>query len=262
MLAISGNLANTIGKLNPFRYRSYVYDDETGLYYLNSRYYDAGVGRFLNADGYASTGQSVQSCNMFAYCENNPVNRCDPSGQFWLPVIAAIALVAVCTVVASGCSAPQTSPLADYVQDNSATNNCYSYAFGLPEACEPGEYSAVDTDLDYMYKDKNIYTPEEITEFVQRDMQAYGKEVTVLKSLTDKKDGEYIVAMKTSTIVHPALGRADYHFAVLLSDGTWADKQGHNASTWNQIDGYAVAWNMIDYPGYYDTKTVYFAVRR
>ncbi len=115
-----------------------------------------------------------------------------------------------------------------------------------------------------MYKDdkKNIYTPAEITVFVLRDMQAYGKEVTVLKSLTDKKDDEYIVVMKTSTMIYQPRGRADYHFAVLLSDGTWADKMGHNASTWNQIDGYAATWDLENYKGYYNTKTVYFAVRR
>ena len=59
---------------------SYVYDTETGLYYLQSRYYDPKVGRFINADAFASTGQGVLGNNMFAYCGNNPVNYSDPSG--------------------------------------------------------------------------------------------------------------------------------------------------------------------------------------
>lgn len=71
----------TIGTDNPFRYRGYYYDTETGFYYLNSRYYDPEVGRFLNADAFASTDISdVLSTNMFAYCENNPVNMADPNG--------------------------------------------------------------------------------------------------------------------------------------------------------------------------------------
>jgi len=53
---------------------------ETGFYYLNSRYYDPAIGRFINADGYANTGQAVPGGNMFTYCLNNPVNRVDPSG--------------------------------------------------------------------------------------------------------------------------------------------------------------------------------------
>lgn len=71
----------TVGKLNPFRYRSYVYDEETGLYYLQSRYYDPFTGRFLNADVYADTESGTTlSTNMFAYCENNCINKSDVSG--------------------------------------------------------------------------------------------------------------------------------------------------------------------------------------
>ncbi len=68
--------------LNPLRYRGYYYDTETGFYYLQSRYYDPDVKRFLNADSYGSTGQGFLGFNMFAYCNNNPVSYCDPSGHF------------------------------------------------------------------------------------------------------------------------------------------------------------------------------------
>ena len=71
----------SIGTKNPFRYRGYYYDTETGLYYLNSRYYDPQVGRFLNADGLVSTGQGLLGNNMFAYCLNNPVVFSDSSGM-------------------------------------------------------------------------------------------------------------------------------------------------------------------------------------
>ena len=69
-----------IATLNPLRYRGYVYDTETGLYYLQSRYYDPAIGRFINADGLVSTGQGILGNNMYAYCGNNPVNRVDPTG--------------------------------------------------------------------------------------------------------------------------------------------------------------------------------------
>ncbi len=66
---------------NPLRYRGYYYDRETGFYYLNSRYYDPKIGRFINADSYVSTGQGIVGYNMFAYCGNNPVNASDPMGE-------------------------------------------------------------------------------------------------------------------------------------------------------------------------------------
>ena len=73
-------MVSTIGILNSFRYRGYVYDTETELYYLQSRYSDAEVGRFINADGYISTGQGINGSNVFAYCGNNPVNFVDTGG--------------------------------------------------------------------------------------------------------------------------------------------------------------------------------------
>ena len=70
-----------LANLNPFRYRGYVYDNETGLYYLQSRYYDPITGRFLNADALFDTQSGTPlSTNMFAYCENDPINYIDPYG--------------------------------------------------------------------------------------------------------------------------------------------------------------------------------------
>ena len=80
----TGPMATTLGVANPFRYRGYYYDTESGFYYLQSRYYDPEVGRFLNADGTVSTGQGITGTNMFAYCGNNPVDRADASGRYWI----------------------------------------------------------------------------------------------------------------------------------------------------------------------------------
>lgn len=71
----------TMSDINPLRYRGYYYDSELEMYYLQSRYYDPAIGRFINADIYASTGQGVIGYNMFAYCINAPVNRVDTSGE-------------------------------------------------------------------------------------------------------------------------------------------------------------------------------------
>lgn len=83
--------SNSLANLNPLRYRGYYYDNETGFYYLQSRYYDPAVRRFINADVYASTDSAdAVSCNMFAYCGNNPVMRSDETGDFWNFVIGAV----------------------------------------------------------------------------------------------------------------------------------------------------------------------------
>ena len=78
---------STGARYNPFRYRGYYYDEDTGLYYLNSRYYDPATGRFISADSViAGVGGSIPSYNMFAYCFNNPVNMIDGTGAWpeWL----------------------------------------------------------------------------------------------------------------------------------------------------------------------------------
>ena len=94
--------AGHIGNLNPLRYRGYYYDSETGLYYLRSRYYDPVVCRFVNADGYVSTGQDITGYNMFAYCGNNPVMGYDPTGCWDWGVFADIVVTVVATAVAIG----------------------------------------------------------------------------------------------------------------------------------------------------------------
>ncbi len=81
LLSTTGSLAATFGAEQPFRYRGYVYDEETGFYYLQSRYYNPEVGRFISADVYLSTGQGVLGHNSYAYCLNNPVNMKDYSGR-------------------------------------------------------------------------------------------------------------------------------------------------------------------------------------
>ena len=70
---ISGSSADAVGKLNPMRYRGYYEDTETGLYYLQSRYYDTETSRFLNADEpiCSKLGEATIECNMYTYCKTN-----------------------------------------------------------------------------------------------------------------------------------------------------------------------------------------------
>jgi len=77
----TGELAETLGKVQPFRYRGYVLDEETGLYYLRSRYYNPQWGRFVNADIKIGNSSELICGQMFAYCGNSPIAYNDREGK-------------------------------------------------------------------------------------------------------------------------------------------------------------------------------------
>lgn len=85
---------SSIGEINPLRYRGYYYDEESGFYYLNSRYYDPETGRFILPDdvSYLGAGGTVLSYNLFSCCENNPVNKIDEDGNISILISFMIGL--------------------------------------------------------------------------------------------------------------------------------------------------------------------------
>ena len=98
-VSYSNSGASTGVIYNPFRYRGYYYDADLGMYYLQSRYYDAKICRFISADSYTSTGQGILGNNMFAYCNNDPVNNVDPAGDNpWIVIGIIIGVVIVATM--------------------------------------------------------------------------------------------------------------------------------------------------------------------
>jgi RHS repeat-associated protein len=89
-LSTTGSLASTVGEKNPYRYRGYRYDTETNLYYLQSRYYNPELGRFVNADDtdvVTSALDDITDKNLFAYCDNNAVSRLDSNGYIWETIL-------------------------------------------------------------------------------------------------------------------------------------------------------------------------------
>ena len=126
-LSCTGTLATTLGALNPFRYRGYVYDEETQWYYLKSRYYDPETCRFISADVLLSTGQGVLGHNCYAYCGNNPIICVDSGGTFWETVVIGVILLVLSSV--SGCAKNDSN---DFGIETTNNGNCYQYATGLP----------------------------------------------------------------------------------------------------------------------------------
>ena len=131
LLSTTGTQASTIGQANPLRYRGYVYDTETGLYYLGSRYYDPGVGRFINADSIVNLGQGFDGSNMFAYCLNSPVTYGDPSG------FVAIRMNNLCLSDEGsiGGDIPFTFLLALYLAEESRKESNDRHASSQTKAC-------------------------------------------------------------------------------------------------------------------------------
>jgi RHS repeat-associated protein len=100
ILNTTGSLANTVGVENTYRYRGYRFVTESGLYYLQCRYYNPVWGRFINSDTEVSNTSDLLGSNTFIYVKNNPVNMTDPTGQWSLwATLGVVALVAAVVVV-------------------------------------------------------------------------------------------------------------------------------------------------------------------
>ena len=148
---------NNMGLRNPLRYRGYIYDRDTGLYYLQSRYYDPAIGRFINADTYTTTdADGLLSTNMFAYCENNPIMGSDPTGE-WVHIAIGAAIgtaVQYLSDVVGNIRAGKTgvdilkpsSPVKDYVAA-AVSGAIASTGSGILEVMVTGAMGNVSGDL-------------------------------------------------------------------------------------------------------------------
>ena len=157
-ITVSGSKAAEIGACNSLRYRGYYYDSESGLYYLNTRYYDPSICRFVNADGYVSTGQGTQGYNMYSYCGFNPVMRVDKSGNFFAEISVVAAggiIVGAIAITATILSQPQiTEGIVDAIDEltkeisktrNRANDDSYRiYRYG---GTNPGNLTPRKKDL-------------------------------------------------------------------------------------------------------------------
>ena len=175
LLSKTGTLAGTLGTLNPFRYRGYVYDEETGLYYLRSRYYWAERCRFVNAD-------IVTKENMYSYCYNSPMNYSDSNGE----------------------TASNITPYGDNA-------NCFAYALRLeydPRTLQefdhkpqPGEFSdpanAVNLDSD-KWLGRNEFA-NKVIDRAMCDASVLGMKIEQVKTPNyETTDRSWVIALATS----------------------------------------------------------------
>ena len=107
---------NTSAVNNRFTYRGYYYDSDLGMYYLNARYYDQNIKRFLSPDTTAIisvTPMALTDKNLFAYCDNNPVMRVDHGGAFWHIIVGAAAGAFISGIVKVAENVIEDKPLTD-----------------------------------------------------------------------------------------------------------------------------------------------------
>jgi len=263
------NNATHIANLNPFRYRGYYYDTETGFYYLQSRYYDPVVGRFLNADAFVSTGQGILGNNMFAYCGNNPVARIDPTGELFKEMFAKAfgffkrLLSSFFPISDVGCAAPYNEVKGS---DDPNDPNCYSFAIGSNVNEQPGYTSGLFPN-DY----SDVY---DVGASVEADLIAKGYTVRKISGPNAKVyANEYKIALRVGTkpcsyyyietldgLVAYAL--YDYHFMRQTDTGQWAEKHGYGGDSilWDVgMTPDTIPWTLNGVP-YYDSDIIYYAI--
>ena len=242
----------TMAAINPIRYRGYYYDAELGMYYLQSRYYDPALKRFINADSYASTGQKFLGQNMFAYCCNRPIMYSDPDGQIAILPVSILAFMMIALTSCSTQKNPKTAP----------NNNCYAYALGVNVNCaiDPG-YAYLGSRNSSLHNEvikKNI-SLDTLASYVLEDCAMLGYDAKIIEDPDDIQEGYTLIAMKITG--DEFTKESEYHFAVLMDDGNWTDKPGSSSAVRvGEIDGFADTWTIGNYV--YDSETRYFAIRR
>ena len=147
---------NTVGHLNPIRYRGYYYDSESELYYLQSRYYDPELGRFLNADTFVSTGQGLLGNNMFAYCLNNPIVYSDVSGAFPWVVFGILAAFTIIGIIVGACMDTPLGPEEPKPQEDPQKNTMIIQPSSKPKHCPPYALDHKPVSIDEGIIDSNI----------------------------------------------------------------------------------------------------------
>lgn len=182
LISIEGTLKDTVGVKNPYRYRGYRYDTEIGLYYLNARYYNPELGRFINADGYVGESGTLLSANMFVYCINNPANLYDPTGKFfalpWLAQVAAAVVTTVIEVIAVAVVSIAIKKIAKVIAKEIvvyAANQYYKSTDSTEESENNGPYSNLE-DSRSVGEGKD-FTPTQKKKIINSNKKRNGGEV-------------------------------------------------------------------------------------
>ena len=244
-------LSSYIAYNNPFLYRGYYYDAETGFYYLNSRYYDPEVGRFLTTVTVEPNSfiNGMNSYNGYVYYSDNPVNGRSVDNH--PNVIAETAKVVVQNTVLGATSVPVFAPRQalldaddlDIVSTSPLDYNCYGNAIQKAIKEMPFGYELGDSSV-------------EVLRAVIRDLGGYGN-VRILASIDSPiAPDEYKVALRCSS--------DDFHF-IRLTDNGWFNKPGEGFGYYvdeSYVSNATWSVNLGNEPYVYDDSVIYIAIKR
>lgn len=228
--SISGD--ETLAKVNPFRFKSYYFDEESGLYYLNSRYYDPTTGRFINADKHIDTNVGIYSSNMFAYCNNSPLVQVNYSGEAATAVLVGV--IAGIAVLATGCSSggyePKYNTLYSWNAELMKKYNCYGFAINRLTIgrSDPGYLVIDDKDQNGnpVYKNNQVNGKYNLTNLQANAMadlkkMGYKQVKPILRS---------DISTAAGTVICLRTGAKDYHWMKYVkSKNYWLHKPGLTA---------------------------------
>ena len=250
-LSTAGSMAGSLGNLNPFRYRGYVYDEETGLYYLRGRYYNSELQRFINADTLMKQKRFAGKHNLFVYASNNPAMFIDDNGHE--PSSVARSIVAACKLA-----------LYNILYRDA---NCYGFALKRNEKVYVGE------------KGENM--PKSLNDLaaVCAGVESDGKTLGIrrIESMTSEiEDDEYRIALRVGSAEVKSLSTGepmvinDYHFMKQEADGRWMHKPGNRPVQYlpEGETPETVSWDLpyqtgaLACKGFYDSDIIYFAVKK
>lgn len=163
---------NHIGIINPYRYRSYYYDSETQLYYLNSRYYNPEWKRFINADGIIDANEEPNRCNLYAYACNNPISFYDADGNFALSLsagtLAGALLLGTAAVIAAKAASKALSMAASAARSKAQTR-------AKSKTSQPKKSNPPKSSGHYVYvlEDRNTKQVEYVGRTTNKDATKY-----------------------------------------------------------------------------------------
>lgn len=198
------NNENHIGNINPFRYRSYYYDKETKLYYLNSRYYNPNWGRFINADGIICSNSDITSLNLFSYVSNDFINKVDENGNFLIRVILkAFIIKSVTKAISSMVGKKKNLPLSSKMM-----NKSLDYWKSPKGKVSLGK----DIEKELIKKTKNSKEVKDIIKTEIKNSDGKSFDTGYKKDLTFNSDNDLFGSIHS----------CDYQFSgIKQSDSTW-----------------------------------------
>ena len=244
-----GNTSSTGTFVNSFAYTGAVIDAETGLYYMNARYYDPETGRFISQDSYRGDGEAFW--HLYAYCFNDPVNMADQNGQK-PEAVSKITKKIFNKLLNLYKYSTFYGAATKYVKASSTSGkNCYAYAIGRSKALDPGSLSGCSPANNDVYAIANA---------VIRDLLALGRTARMIQ-------GWYSQILKNEYRIAVRCGANDYHFMRQNNDGSWSEKPGRFLASKNHPKGVNpddISWDLPKLVGfsknYYNSEIIYIAI--